>query len=234
MRSVPFAASCGFSRFMSSSSPPAPVHTAAGAVPGVADLTRVVRRYAHDARNDLNGLELSATLLEELAGEDADIVETAGQIRRHLNRLESAMRSLLLRFADRRPETIPASALVDRWQAELGSSGNGTPEVEWTAPELTATPLWLDPAAVASVLAELTLAAIRHSGGPLPRMRVSASADELIFELREPAKASLASPEQTAEWTTVLRWLGGRMEHCPDSDRISETVTRITFPAHPV
>src|SRR6187431_1612717 len=101
---------------MPSPSSSSPAHADAGSAPGVADLARVVRRYAHDARNDLNGLELSATLLEELAGEDADIVNTAGQIRRHLNRLESAMRSLLLRFAERRPEEISASALVERWQ----------------------------------------------------------------------------------------------------------------------
>ncbi|MDB6136653.1 MAG: hypothetical protein JWM59_4896 [Verrucomicrobiales bacterium] len=217
---------------MSSPPLPSPAPADTGTAPGVADPARVVRRYAHDARNDLNGLELSITLLEELAGEDADIVDTAGQIRRHLNRLEAAMRSLLLRFVDRRLEEIPASALLDRWQAELGSTGNGIPTVEWASPELPATLLRLDPAAVASVFFELTLAAIRHSGGPLPRMRVSASAGQLIFELRETAKASLPSPEQIGEWTTLLRWLGGRLEHHPDADRISETATRITFPIH--
>ncbi|RYD31735.1 MAG: HAMP domain-containing histidine kinase [Verrucomicrobiaceae bacterium] len=217
---------------MFSPSPSSPVHADAGTAPGVADPARVVRRYAHDARNDLNGLELSATLLEELAGEDADIAETAGQIRRHLNRLESAMRSLLLRFADHRPEEIPALALVDRWQAELNSTENGTPTVEWASPELPAALLRLDPAAVASAFSELTLAAIRHSGGSPPRMRVSASDGQLTFELREPAKASLPSPEQIAEWTSLLRWLGGRLEHCPDADRISETATRITFVVH--
>ncbi|MES2705084.1 MAG: hypothetical protein V4726_00635 [Verrucomicrobiota bacterium] len=65
---------------------------------GPPQAVKIVRQHVHDVRNHLNGLELAATLIGELAGEDEDIALTVDQIRRNLTLLEDSLKSLMRQF----------------------------------------------------------------------------------------------------------------------------------------
>jgi len=158
-------------------------------------LALFIRQHTHDLRNELNGLELEATLLADIVpgGEAAEcVVRIRGQIRR----VAADMHRLAAKFIGPRPTIAPYAArdLFLIWQDQLAAL-DPAPAVQWGEAPGTGQ-VNVDAEELAEVFRELLANAQRFgTGGPL-----SAAAHvedrQIVFELREPKDA----PLETAGW----------------------------------
>lgn len=77
-----------------------------------------LRRYLHDMRNHLNGVEMEALLLDSLLpGGDGEPQEAVGRIRAELVSMERALGSLTTRFAPLKRGVVSAMDVHTRWQS---------------------------------------------------------------------------------------------------------------------
>jgi len=158
-------------------------------------LAQFIRQHTHDLRNELNGLELEATLLADLVpgGEAAEcVVRIRGQIRR----VAADMHRLAAKFIGPRPTCALYAArdLFLIWQDQLAAL-DPAPAVQWSEAPGTGQ-VNVDAAELAEVFREL-LANARHFGTGAPLSAAARVEDrKIVFELREPKDA----PLETAGW----------------------------------
>jgi signal transduction histidine kinase len=204
-----------------------------------------IRQHTHDLRNELNGLDLEASLLAEIVV-DAEAQESVARIRAQVRHIVANLRVLSGRFAEARPNLarFPAQELFASWQDQLAALPT-RPEVEW-ASTLGDAEVNVDPSAVVAALHELLVNA--HSFGTGGRLRGSAAREdgEVIFQLHEP-KAESVDPAQwglrpfvstrrggyglgLCEVRKIIEASGGTISWRFD-DRAAELVTTIRFPA---
>lgn len=196
-----------------------------------ATMTRVVRRHAHDVRNHLNGIELGATLIGELAGGDPDISDTVSQIQKQLMEMESALKSLVAKFSLPRAGRMAASELLERWKSRLAPDLEPGQTVEWPdGSDLNTFFLSADQEILPAVLCGISLAAVKRA--PCHHVRVKASAVEgnLVLELREAEGKSPPPAEAMEENAWLIRRHGGEWSFLP-AENPGEWVTRLIFPA---
>ena len=148
-------------------------------------IAKFVRLHTHDLRNELNGLDLEAALLADIV-RDAEAVEGVARMRAEIRKVAANLRALCANFADAAPTpvTLPAQDLFLIWQDQLAALPE-KPDVQWTS-DLRDETLQVDPTAVSAALREMLANA--HSFGTKARLQADArsTADEIIFELREP------------------------------------------------
>jgi signal transduction histidine kinase len=152
-----------------------------------------VRQHTHDVRNQLNGLDLEAALLNEIIS-DPEAVETVKRIRNQLRTVAADLRALAARFVDPKPTAarLAASELFAIWQEQAARVGLN---VTWSS-SLLDEELMVDAAMVAGVLEELLANAKKFGRGEVLAGSAEASGGRATFELREPGK----TPDDPATW----------------------------------
>ena len=158
-------------------------------------LAKFIRQHTHDVCNDLNGLDLEASLLAELApGGEAG--ESVARIHGQIRRLAADLRGLSAKFVEPKPvrARYAARELFLIWQDQPAAL-EPAPAVQWSD-ALGAEQVDVDAAALADVLREL-LANAQAFGTGAPLLAASRVEDgKVAFELREPKD----SPVETAGW----------------------------------
>lgn len=158
-------------------------------------LAKFIRQHTHDVCNDLNGLDLEASLLAELApGGEAG--ESVARIHGQIRRLAADLRGLSAKFVEPKPvrALYAARELFLIWQDQPAAL-DPAPVVQWSD-ALGAEQVDVDAAALADVLREL-LANAQAFGTGAPLLAASRGEDgKVAFELREPKD----SPVETAGW----------------------------------
>ena len=158
-------------------------------------LAKFIRQHTHDVCNDLNGLDLEASLLAELApGGEAG--ESVARIHGQIRRLAADLRGLSSKFVEPKPvrALYAARELFLIWQDQPAAL-DPAPVVQWSD-ALGAEQVDVDAAALADVLREL-LANAQAFGTGAPLLAASRVEDgKVAFELREPKD----SPVETAGW----------------------------------
>ena len=158
-------------------------------------LAQFIRQHTHDLRNDLNGLDLEASLFAGLVP-GGEAAESVARIRAQIRRVAADLRTLAGKFADPQPSRAPYAAreLFLIWKDQLAAL-DPAPAVKWSGdpgPEQVN----VDAAALAGVFLEL-LANARAFGTGAPLLAAVRVEDRRIaFELREPKDA----PVETAGW----------------------------------
>ena len=158
-------------------------------------LAQFIRQHTHDVCNDLNGLDLEATLLSELvpSGEAAEsVTRIHGQIRR----LAADLRGLSAKFIEPKPTRAlyAARELFLIWQDQPAAL-DPPPDVQWSD-TIGTEQVNVDAAELADVFREL-LANAQHFGTGAPLSAAARVEDrQIIFELREPKDA----PLETGSW----------------------------------
>jgi signal transduction histidine kinase len=163
--------------------------------PSCTHLAQFIRQYTHDVRNDLNGLDLEATLLTDLvpAGEAR---KSVARIRAQIRGLAANLRGLGAKFTEPHPTRAlyAARELFLIWQDQVAAL-DPAPTVQWSD-SLGAQQVNVDAAELANVFREL-LANAQSFGTGVP---VFASArtvgGQVVFELCEPKNATV----ETAGW----------------------------------
>src|SRR5579862_1210929 len=91
-----------------------------------------VRQLTHDVRNQLNGLELEATLIAESPA-TSEAIESLTRIREQLHRVAANLKTLSAKFADPSPapSPIPATELFLIFQ-EQAANMEKLPPIDWT------------------------------------------------------------------------------------------------------
>lgn len=149
-----------------------------------------VRQHTHDLRNELNGLDLEAALLADIVT-DPEAMESVSRIRAEIRKVAANLRSLSGKFAETRPNPllIAGRELFLIWKDQLAEL-KSTLEVEWVD-EVGEEQVNVDPGAVAQAFQELLRNAQSFAGAGKLRASVSAQADRVVFELREPKVESI-------------------------------------------
>lgn len=153
-------------------------------------LAAFVRKHGHDLCNELNGLDLQATLAAELVT-DAEARAGLKQLRAGLRQIATDLRALSAKVAEPKATLAPtaAGALFKWWEQQLANTDTRL-EVEWTC-TLGDERINVDASAVEWAFQELleNAAAFPASG----KLRASAYVAEasVIFELREPKAARI-------------------------------------------
>jgi signal transduction histidine kinase len=158
-------------------------------------LALFIRQHTHDLRNELNGLELEATLLADIVpgGEAAEcVVRIRGQIRR----VAADMHRLAAKFIGPRPTRAHYAArdLFLIWQDQLAAL-DPAPVVQWGEAPGTGQ-VNVDAAELAEVFRELLANAQRFGTGAPLSAAARVEDRQIVFELREPKDA----PLETAGW----------------------------------
>jgi hypothetical protein len=158
-------------------------------------LAKFLRQHTHDVCNDLNGLDLEATLLAELApGKEA--AKSVARIHGQIRRLAAGLRGLSAKFNEPKPvrALYAARELFLIWQDQPAAL-DPAPIVQWSD-ALGAEQVNVDAAELAAVFREL-LANAQAFGTGAPLLSASRVEDgKVAFELREPKDA----PVETAGW----------------------------------
>jgi len=158
-------------------------------------LTQFIRQHTHDLRNELNGLELEATLLADLVP-GGEAAESVARIRQQIRRFAADMHRLAAKFIGPKPTRALYSArdLFLIWQDQLAAL-DPAPAVQWSEAPGTGQ-VNVDAAELADVFREL-LANAQHFGTGAPLSAAACVEDrQIVFELREPKDA----PLETAGW----------------------------------
>lgn len=77
---------------------------------------RLVRRFGHDLRNNLNAVEMDACHLDLLV-EDPEAKEALQRMRKQLSEVERRLRALTIRFISPVPANFPAADLFTMWNS---------------------------------------------------------------------------------------------------------------------
>ena len=158
-------------------------------------LAQFIRQHTHDVRNHLNGLDLEAALLADLApaGEAA---EGVARMRAQIRRVAAEMRALAGKFADPQPTRAlyAARELALIWQDQVATL-DPKPAVQWRA-TVGSEQVNVDAAALARVFLELLANAQAFGTGAPLLAAVRLGDGQIVFELREPKDALL----ETASW----------------------------------
>jgi hypothetical protein len=208
-------------------------------------LAQFIRQHTHDLRNELNGLELEATLLAELApGEEA--AESVARIRQQIRRFAADVHRLAAKFIGPKPTCAlyTARELFLIWQDQLAAL-DPSPAVQWRE-ELGTEQMNVDAAELADVFRELLANAQRFGTGAPMSATTRVEDRQIVFELREPKDA----PLETAGWgsapfASTMRhghyglglWdaqrtitaNGGEVQRCFAQDTM-ELITTLLFP----
>jgi hypothetical protein len=154
-------------------------------------IAQFIRQHTHDVCNDLNGLELEAVLLSELAP-NGEAAESVARIRGQIRKLAGDLRSLSARFNEPNPTRAlyAASELFLIWQ-DQNASLNPAPEVKWSD-TLGTEQLNVDAAALADVFRELLANALAFGTGAPMLAAARVEDGRAVFELREPKDAAVA------------------------------------------
>ena len=158
-------------------------------------IAQFIRQHTHDLRNELNGLDLEATLLADLVP-DGEAGESVGRIRAHIRRFAADMHRLAAKFTDSKPSLAlyAARELFLIWQDQPAAL-DPAPIVRWTE-ALGAEQVNVDATELAGVFREL-LANAQHFGTGAPLFAAARVEDrQIVFELREPKDAAV----ETAGW----------------------------------
>jgi hypothetical protein len=158
-------------------------------------LAQFIRQHTHDVCNDLNGIDLEATLLAELAP-SGEARESVSRIHGQIRRLAADLRTLSAKFNEPKPTRAlyAASELFLIWQDQAAALAPA-PTVQWND-ALGTEQANVDVAALAGVFREL-LANAQAFGTGAPLIAASRVEDgRIIFELRE----LKAAPVEFADW----------------------------------
>ena len=161
----------------------------------LAQLAQFIRQHTHDVCNDLNGLDLEATLLSELVP-SGEAAESVARIHGQIRRLAKELRGLSAKFIEPKPTRAlyAARELFLIWQDQPAAL-DPAPAVQWSE-ALGAEQVNVDAAALADVFREL-LANAQAFGTDAPLLATARVEDgQIVFELREPKDA----PVETARW----------------------------------
>jgi len=158
-------------------------------------LAQFLRQHTHDVCNDLNGLDLEAVLLADLApGREAG--ESVARIRGQIRQLAADLRGLSAKFIDPKPTRAlyAARELFLIWQDQLATL-DPAPTAQWSDASGTEQ-VNVDAGNLAHVFLEL-LANAQAFGTGAPVLAAARVEDtRAIFELREPKDA----PVDPATW----------------------------------
>jgi len=196
-------------------------------------MTRLVRKHAHDVRNHLNAIELGATLIGEIGGEDPDIDATVKQIQQQLTQTEAALKSLVMKFAAPGPSPgpVPAAGLLEFSKQRLDAESASIQTIEWPAEVDGTCLLAVDMEPLAPLFCELILAAVRRSSGKPLKISLLPEPSAVLLELREAPQNSPPPAETLEEAAWIIRRLGGELVSFQDPES-EEWVTRLTLPAY--
>lgn len=154
-----------------------------------------MRQLTHDVRNQLNGLELEATLIaESVTSEEA--LESLARIREQLHHVAGSLRALSSKFVEPSPTLSPIAAaeLYLIFQEQAASMEN-LPPIDW-GHTLEREQINVDATELANVAKELLTNAREFSADGRLEIRGRAETGNVIYEFREPKSACL----QTEPW----------------------------------
>ena len=158
-------------------------------------LAQFIRQHTHDLRNELNGLDLEATLLADLVP-SGEAGESVARIRTQIRRFAADMHRLAAKFTEPKPTLAlyAARELFLIWQ-DQPAAFDPVPVVQWNE-VLGTEQVNVDAEALAGVFREL-LANAQHFGTGAPLLAAArVEGGQIVFELREPKDA----PVETAGW----------------------------------
>ena len=158
-------------------------------------LAQFIRQHTHDLRNELNGLELEATLLADLVP-GGEAAESVARIRGQIRRFAADMHRLAAKFIGPKPTRALYTArdLFLIWQDQLAAL-DPAPVVQWRE-ELGTEQVNVDASELADVFRELLGNAQRFGTGAPLSAAARVEDRQIIFELREPKDA----PLETGGW----------------------------------
>lgn len=188
---------------------------------------QIIRRHAHDLRNQLNALELDALLLEELlSSPEAGVV--VGRMRGNLLLLNEMVRSLTVKFDESDSIVMAAADLLQLWKYRVIAFESPSQCIEWQTVSGSGS-LTINKNVVVSVLCELTLAAWKRATGHPLRAALHVAADGTIsIQLREPVNDKPLSEDLIKESARFIEANDGRLEHRQDH-ATGEWLTTLTF-----
>jgi hypothetical protein len=158
-------------------------------------ITQFIRQHTHDLCNELNGLDLEATLLADLVPR-GEAEESVARIRAHIRRFAADTHRLAAKFTEAKPTLALYSTreLFLIWQDQLVTLVPA-PVVQWTD-ALGTEQVNADATELADVFREL-LANAQHFGTGAPLLATArVEGGQIVFELREPKD----TPVEAAGW----------------------------------
>ena len=154
-----------------------------------------VRKHLHDVRNDLNSIDLEASLLSDMVP-DGEARTSVEHIQRQLRASALNLRLLSTCFqrCDPYPASISASSLLQIWQEKHEAMRNA-PSIEWIdrAGDVR---LKVDIEMMATVFLELLKNAATHSRNASITVTVESGEGQVQFRMVEPKEAMV----DTSEW----------------------------------
>lgn len=189
-------------------------------------IDRVIRKHVHDVRNSINSLDLESALLAELTA-DANVRESLSRMRAELTQLEATIKGFLFKFTRPQPMCLTAGDLLQLWKRQIAPLENASHQIVWSTPP-PASDLTIDAHAVVSVLRESVITAWRRAPGCLLKAAVSASAQGVVVELREPLPRMAADAGALDEHRRIVLLNNGTFEMSEDL-LTKEQVTTLCF-----
>lgn len=158
-----------------------------------ANVATFLKHFLHDVRNELNSVNLEATLLGILVT-DAEAAESVQRIQDTLHQSASRMASLSAKLSEPSPsfDTVPASFLLSGWKDDWQTGPNGV-SMKWHPSRVDAM-VRVDVVHLNDVLRELT-ANLRKHGTLDAEACLEGDGDHVCYRLTE-AKTAPVTPER--------------------------------------
>ncbi len=171
-------------------------------------LAAFVRQHTHDVRNDLNSLDLEASLLGEIVGDEKEAAASLARIRRQVRDLAGRMKSLSTKFCDPHPTTAEVAVhdLFLIWQDQVAKF-DPAPQVNWHE-DVGDTRVSVDVEALARAFHELLANAVSFGTGKPVKAEAIARDGHVTFELTEP-KDGAVDPESWGNTPLLSTRRGG-------------------------
>lgn len=168
------------------------------------DIAVLVKRYSHEVRNVLNGMELELTLLEE-GNANPTAREAIERLRDASVEMSRLMQSLSAAYSLESLTSLPAIQVAELWQADARRTASGA-ALTWNL-RLGSEIVSGEAGLLRWVLKETLLLAIRLAGKRSIQIDCRCEEARLIFELTTSEGQSNASivEAQQSFWAALVR-----------------------------
>lgn len=190
-------------------------------------ILRIINKHVHDVRNSINGLDLMAGMIEDLAFDPAMVTPLA-MMRADLMELQATVNSLQFKFAEPEPITVTTDDLLHLWKKQLAPLENATHQVEWSPASVPST-LTVDVNAILSVLRELVVAGWSRAGSGILKLAVRTTDTSVVAEVRDPQSRKSPEAHGLEEAKRLVEMNGGTFEVIAETVSGDQVVT-LRFP----
>jgi signal transduction histidine kinase len=201
----------------------------------ISDIALVIKRYSHDVRNALNGMEIELTSLGEAATDPA-VLESVKRLREAGAEVGRLIQGLSSKYSTETAAILPVIQIAERWSADARYLAPHN-ILEWNIVAGSQV-VWGEAGLIRSLLKDMLELAVAINGKRSLRIDCRCEEGRAVFTItaREGNKVVRNLDFHQAYWT-VLRRLAERNQGIMDPAYLGSSDSsslRLSFPLHAV